>query len=232
MDTIQGTLFREPNAPAGTPPLVLFFETKPVKNERASRDGPPVFDTVDQVRVVVAGQRSEGPIYEMIRVSALDGATKRGEGWKRFSKPYEEWKAGMAQGGEAGTPLEQWPLMDVAMVATLKAMHVYTVQQLSDLSDADLDRVFRRGGREWRAKAQGWLKDAATAAGDVEARARIAELEQKLEETQALLRESLKKQNTPGYDKRQRSAKRTSGDDVLIDMPNDEIAEALEGERL
>lgn len=219
-DQINAILFREPGAPSGTPPLVLFFEEKAVKDERASRDGPAIFDTVHQVRVVVAGARGgEGPVYEMWR-RKHDGTEKIGEGFKRFAKPYGEWKDGKTP-AHTGTPLEQWPLMDVAMVATLKASHVYTVQQLAELSDGSLDTVLRRGGREWRAKAQTWLDEAKTAAGDAEARARIAKLEQDNKDLQKQVSELLKRQNTQGYDKPKRGRATTEENVVVVEEEND-----------
>lgn len=201
---IEGTLFREPGAPKDTPPLILFFKEEAVKDERASRDGPPVFYPTHQVRVVVAGSKSnEGPIYELAR-KLSDGTWKQDrQACQRFGRPYEDWKAGRAS-SDTGTPLEQWPLMDVAMVATLKASHVYTVQQLATLSDSALDTSIRRGGREWRAKAQAWLDEARTAAGDVEARAENARLREELDGLKKQVQQLLTKQNTPGYDKPKR----------------------------
>lgn len=217
---INGTLFKEPGAPADTPPLILFFEEVAVKDERASRSGPPVFFPVHQVRVVVAGSKGgEGPIYEMAR--------KVGDAWKinnelrpqKFMKPYEDWKAGRAS-SDQGTPLEQWPLMDVAMVAAFKAAHVYTVQQLAALSDGSLDTAIRRGGREWRAKAQAWLEEARTAAGDVEARATIARQQEQIDALQKQLSEVLKAQNkqTQGYDKPKRGRQTREDVDETVDV--------------
>lgn len=212
---VEGTLYREPNAPAGTPPLTLFFTEAAVKDERASKGGPPIYDRVMYVKVVVAGRADEGPIYEIQRTKE-DGLVKVDESvYKRFGKPFEEWRAGH-RSADAGTPLEQWPLMDVTMVAALRQVHVYSVQQLAEMSDGTLDQAFRRGGREWRAKAQAWLEQARTAAGDVEARAEIAELREALRETQALLQEALQKQNTPGYDKPRRKNREESNEVELV----------------
>ena len=216
---INGTLFKEPGAPANTPPLILFFEEVAVKDERASRNGPPVFFPVHQVRVVVAGSKGgEGPIYEMARKVGDDWKPNNEKRPQQFKKPYEDWKAGRASADE-GTPLEQWPLMDVAMVAAFKAAHVYTVQQLAALSDGALDNSIRRGGREWRAKALAWLDEAKAAAGDVEARATIARQQQQIDDLQKQLSELLKNQNkaTTGYDKPKRGrATREEVDDVDI----------------
>ena len=161
MNSVNAIPFREPNAPPGTPPLLLFFYEEAVKNDRASRDGPPVFEPVHFVRFVVAGSKSgEGPIYEIARKRSDETWKLDQAAYKRFGKPYEDWKEGRAV-ADAGTPLEQWPLMDVAMVAAFKAAHVYTVQQLAQVHDGALDSAIRRGGREWRAKAQAWLENRA-----------------------------------------------------------------------
>lgn len=208
-------LFREPNAPPKTPPLLLFFSEEAVKNEAASKDGPPLFDVAHVVKVVVAGARGdEGPKYTLWK-RRPDGTEKIEEqkAYQRFRLPYEQWKTGQLP-ANTGTPLEQWPLMDVAMVAALKVAHVYTVQQLSELSDAQCEQVLRRGGREWRAKALAWLDEARTAAGDVEARARIAKLEDELKETKDLLKQALKNQNTQGFDAPKRRSSKAKDDDM------------------
>lgn len=221
-DIINAILFKEPKAPANTPPLLLFFTEVAVKDERASRDGPPVFTPVHQVRVVVAGSKGdEGPIYELARKQA-DGEWKIDKyAYGRFGKPYEDWKAGRAS-ADQGTPLEQWPLMDVAMVAAFKAANVYTVQQLATLPDGLLDTAIRRGGREWREKARVWLDDAKAAAGDVEARAENARLRTELDDLRKTVADMQKNQNKPtlGYDapKRGRQKREDADDDVQVEV--------------
>lgn len=223
MISVEAIPFREPNAPPGTPPLLLFFTETPVKDERASRNGPPVFALVHQVRVVVAGSKgNEGPIYEMAR-KPPDGEWKRNteRSALRFAKPYEDWKAGIAS-ADSGTPLEQWPLMDAALVAAFKAANVYTVQQLSTLSDSALDTAIRRGGREWRGKAQAWLDEATKAAGDVEARATIERQQQEIDELKAQVTQLLQKANNLGYDKPKRGRATTENErvDLVEESPN------------
>lgn len=219
-DMINAVLFKEPKAPASTPPLLLFFEEKAVKDEKASKNGPPVFVPVHQVRVVVAGSRGgEGPIYELARKQPDDTWKIDQYAYSRFGKPYEDWKAGRAE-GVAGTPLEQWPLMDVAMVAAFKAANVYTVQQLAGLHDGLLDTVIRRGGREWRAKAQAWLDEAKTAAGDVEARAENARLREELEGLKAIISEMQKGANKQalGYDAPKRGRQKREDAPEHVDL--------------
>jgi hypothetical protein len=219
-DIINAILFKEPKAPANTPPLLLFFSEVAVKDERASKNGPPVFAPVHQVRVVVAGSKGdEGPIYELARKRA-DGEWKIDTyAYGRFGKPYDDWKAGRAS-ADAGTPQEQWPLMDVALVAAFKAANVYTVQQLAELPDGLLDTAIRRGGREWRAKAKAWLDEARTAAGDVEARATIARQQDQINQLVAQVAEMQKKGNKEalGYDKPKRGRVVREDADETVDV--------------
>lgn len=229
-DLINAVLFKEPKSPASTPPLLLFFSEGTAKNEKESKNGPPVFDVVHQVRVVVAGSKgNEGPIYELARKKYGQDEWKTDQyAYGRFGKPYEDWKAGQTS-GEAGTPLEQWGLMDVAMVAAFKAANVYTVQQLALLPDGLLDTAIRRGGREWRGKAQGWLQEVKDKAGDVEARATIERQQEQIEQMQAQIAELLKNKTTPGYDKpkRGRQQREDDADDVTVNVVEETGASRL-----
>lgn len=215
--------FREPSAPPGTPPLLLFFEERAIKDEIGSRNGPPVYHRAVFIRVIVAGS-NDGPTYEICRVKD-DGSEKIDQAvYKRFGTAYEAWKKGQEPSG-SGTPLEQWPLIDVAMIAAFKAAHVYTVQDLAGLSDSALDQNIRRGGREWRAKAQMWI-DQANAGANGEMAAKVARLEEALKETQDLLREALRKQNAPpGFDRPKRKPREPTDGEI-------EAALGDEGKRL
>lgn len=214
--------FREGGVDPRLPPLLLFFGKVAIKNELASREaGASIFDAVTQVRVVVPGMKDDGPIYEIER-SRPDGTTKiEQSAYQRFREPYEHWKRGEMP-SDSGTPLEQWPLMDVAMVAQMKASNIFTVQQLGTLTDAAIDD--RRGAREWREKARAWLDQAKGAAGDVEARAENARLKDEVKALQEQMRELLKRENSLGYDKPKRGRTRSEPEDDHIVIPEDEPA--------
>lgn len=219
-DFINAMQFKEPKAPRDAPPLLLFFEEGTAKNVAESKNGPPVFDIIHKVRVTVIGSKAnEGPIYEIARLKYGQEEWKIDHyAYSRFGKAYEDWKAGRAS-ADAGTPLEQWALMDVGLVAAFKAANVYTVQQLACLSDGALDTSIRRGGREWRAKAIAWLDEARTAAGDVEARATIARQQEELDVLKKTVAQLQKQQNTPGYDKPKRGRQtREEDDDVAVNV--------------
>jgi hypothetical protein len=215
----QGPYFhRDAGAPPNAPPLLVFIREEAIKNERASEAGPAVYDRAVFLRVVAPGQKNGSPIYEAFRyIAKPDGSEVEKVDqsvYKRFREVCDQWKA-KAEPSQSGTPLEQWPLMDVAMVRMFKDANVYTVQQLAGLSDAGLDNV-RGRGREWKAKAQAWLEQAREAGADVEARATIAKQQQQIDELKAMLQEAMSNQNkTQGFD---RKAKGKRGDDMAIDL--------------
>lgn len=208
---------RDQGADPKLPPLMVFFREEAVKNELASRAGPAIYDRVVFIRVVAPGQKQGFPIYEICRTYE-DGREKLDHGvYARFGEVYEQWKKRQAP-SMSGTPLEQWPLMDVALVAVFKDANVYTVQQLAALGDNGLDNI-RGKGREWRAKAIDWLDQAKSAAGDAEARATIARQQEQIEQLQAQMKEMLAKQNNVGFDKKRKNGRAEPGE--LVSIPDD-----------
>jgi len=204
----QGPYFhRDPGAPPNAPPLLVFIEEKAIKNERASEAGPAVYDRAVFLRVVAPGQKNGSPIYEAFRyIAKPDGSEieKVDQSvYKRFREVCDQWKA-KAEPSQSGTPLEQWPLMDVALVRMFKDGNIYTVQQLASLHDGALEHI-RGKGREWRAKAQAWLESARDAGEDVGARALIAKQADEIAELKAMLQQALANQNkTSGFERKSR----------------------------
>lgn len=217
--------FREAGSPANVPPLLLFFSEEAVENEAETRaQGMPIFDSAVMCRVAVAGNNGDAPVYEIER-TGQNGERKISDqlAYYRFREPFEAWKKGQLP-ANTGTPLEQWPLMTVALVATMKAQNIFTIQQLAEVSDASLDKL--RGLREWREKAKAWVSSAKDAAGDVEARAENARLAEQVKALQAQVSELLTRQNTPGYDAPKRGRKKTESSDVEITLPGDDPEDA------
>ena len=180
-------------------PLLVFIEEKAVKNERASEAGEAVYDRVLFLRVLASGQKFSSPIFEAWRhVMQPDGTEKQKIDqlvYRRFKGVCDEWQSKAAP-SQSGTPLEQWPLMDVALVQMFKDANVYTVQALAGLPDSALENV-RGKAREWRAKAQAWLEDARDAGRDVEARATISRLEATVDEMRTTISQLTSGQNKP-----------------------------------
>lgn len=146
------------------------------KNGKASaQEGRPIFDKVPFVQILVPGQNLDIPD----RPVQDEDKSRWPDQWKAFvnkSNPVEK-----------GTPIEEWPALDVSQVAQLKAINVFTVEQLADLPDSGIQRI-GPGGRSLQNKAKAYIE---SAKGDSDMYAAIEEND-KLKEELSLLKDELK----------------------------------------
>lgn len=135
------------------------FEETTARNEAASAEaGRPIFDKVLLATVLVPGSRQEA-VHEIER-SFVDGSVRRRDATaQRFEKQLAAFRASHASRDLTGTPVEQWPSLDVRQIAELRALGVFTVEALAALSDAGLQRL-GPGGRVLQDKAVAWLEAA------------------------------------------------------------------------
>lgn len=148
--------------PDGT--ALRFFE-RPVKNNfQSEKHGRPIFDTQLLVEVMVPGSRESTPEFEVERVynetagKNADGGplVERGPKYDLYRPMVEAYKAQNGQGLAEGTPLSQWPNVDVGTVATLKAAGIHTVEMLAGVQDTHLHNL-GMGGRVLRDQAQAFI---------------------------------------------------------------------------
>jgi len=137
----------EQNVWAADGRLWVQFYTRPVENKyKSSQQGRPIFDEVSFVKIIVPGDKN------------LIIDTKATEEHKhRFPKQWDRYKLGQVQAAE-GTPLEAVTWLTVGQVAEFKALNIFTVEQLADVSD-QLAQKFM-GCFEIRRKAQAFLEAA------------------------------------------------------------------------
>lgn len=95
--------------------------------------------------------------------------------WQIVGPAYEAWKGGQVIPDD-GTPLEAWAGVTVDQAKVLKAMGVRTVEDVSRLGDAALEKLQFPNARKLPSLAKQWLEGEAVAAKD----AKIAELEEKI----------------------------------------------------
>lgn len=150
--------------------LFVQFFMLAVRNEIKSIEaGRPIFDDKEYIRIITPGNTKsvlEVPVQDEHRI--------------RFASRYDRWKRGL---GEAltGTPLEMWPQMTVSQVAELKALNIYTVEQLAGLSDGNAQQIM--GNNSLRTKAKLFLD---AAAGEAVNTKMLAELEKRDDEITVL----------------------------------------------
>lgn len=114
---------------------------------RSEKEGRPVFETVEMIRIMVPGDMNN-----IIEVRVTE------EHKQRYSQQYARFKAGEEAPIE-GTPLEQWPLVNKAQIKEAQHFNVRTVEQVAELSDSFVAKI-GMGWQGLRKQAQNWLKNA------------------------------------------------------------------------
>jgi hypothetical protein len=149
--------------------IIVTFYDEPVEDRRATKEkGYPVFNTMTFIDKRVPNQIDHQP------------RPMREEDKKDFPVSWQAYVTGN-EPIENGLPVEQWPQATASEVAMLRAVTVRTVEQLADLPDSGLHRL-GPGGTELKNRAQKFLKEA----GEKDMlRARVQELERKIEELSA-----------------------------------------------
>ena len=170
--------------PKDTAIPLFFWEAKRFPGKEAAA-GHAVFELVPWVQIILPEDKNSVPIRE---VSEADK-----ERWPSKWRAFEE----KGKNRPSGTPIEQFPMLDLAQVSLLKHYGVLTVEALAALS---LEKAKSIGGESGdtetlQQKAQAWLRaQSEEVAG---AAARIDELQAQNEQLTAQLAELRNRENTP-----------------------------------
>jgi hypothetical protein len=149
---------------------VAEFFLEPIKNNfESERQGKPVFQEVEMVRILVPGDRKTEWVGRV-----------KDEHRHRFARIYAAFKA-QQEAPTEGTPLTEWAGVTRSQVLELAASHVKTVEQVAALSDDQLNKVSPMGGFALRDKAKRFLDQAAGAAPAEALAAENAQLRENME---------------------------------------------------
>lgn len=157
--------------------LVVLFRNHAVKNNFKSQEaGRPIFDDVEIVEIRAPGSKDVKAFPATDR-SHWSGAQYGDEQVEityaeRFAIQYRQFKAKEAQ-TISGTPLAHVPFLTEARRAELRALSVYTVEQLAAIDGQELKNI-GQGGRELKNKAQEFIDESKANAPNLAA---LAELE-------------------------------------------------------
>lgn len=125
---------------------VFFIE--PVPDQKATDEAGAVrMYEQEMVRIHVAG--------DMLNVHCSPVLDEHKE---RFAVQYEAWKTKRQGRHIDGTPLKNWPMITALRIAEFEAMGIFSVENLRDTSDNNIQKL--ADGRIWREKAKGWLESA------------------------------------------------------------------------
>lgn len=125
--------------------LVKFFIHSELSQHKSKLAGAPVYDDIECIQILNPGEK------EPVIVQA-DAFHKR-----RFPKQYEAFKQGI-ENQQGGTPLELLFPASPSTVKQLKAFHIFSIQQLANITDGSATQVpmgidLRQRAKEYLAKA-------------------------------------------------------------------------------
>jgi hypothetical protein len=124
---------------------VEFFPGKRYNEFRSKESGKPEFDLVPMIK-----KCNPGDPTNIIERPARDDDKDEWPGqWAAYERR-------TSYRPESGTPVEDWPRLDVATVAKLKALEFHTVEQLAECSDQQCQRI-GMGCYELRTKAAAYI---------------------------------------------------------------------------
>lgn len=166
--------------------LIAFFHIEAVKNQtKSDEQGRLVCDDIEHITIITPGQRDT-------LVTEVTDHYRR-----RFSKRYEAWKARQEAPAE-GTPLTEVPWLTKSQIAEFNWMHVKTVEQLVNLSDAVAQKFM--DFHKIKARAQRFLDAAKEAAPDLKLEAELAKRDEELAELKAQMATLIAAQPKPHLD--------------------------------
>lgn len=125
--------------------FVEFFMEAVEFKEESKTQGRPVFREIPHVRIVIPGDRNN----EYVGKATDFHKEKYPQAWQRFNSM-------QSAGAVVGTPLEQWPVMNRALVKEAQYYNIQTVEQLAEISDANAQKL-GMGWIEYRRKARAYL---------------------------------------------------------------------------
>lgn len=129
------------------------FTEKAVLNEiKSETSGTPIYDKEVHVEIFSPADPQNIPCR---RVRSANGELIGKEWTTYYAKEWAAFCAGEVQSPD-GTPLSEWPGCDVAIKATLNALHIVTVEQLADAADVTISKI-PHGGRDLQAKARAFV---------------------------------------------------------------------------
>lgn len=161
--------------------LVVRFHRKPIEQPfRTKEQGRPIFEDVDFIQIFTPGNQ----------LNIIDTPV-RPEHKARFPQQWAAYQASHGtESGFVGTPVTAWPFLTASQAEEFKAMKFFTVEQIANASDLQLQSLGMIGGANpqvIRARAQAYLNAASGAAPLESQAAELAEAKARLEQMEKTL---------------------------------------------
>lgn len=173
------------NNPGNDVFAVRFYQA-PYKMEwKSQQEGRPIYEMRDYVRIEIPGNQ-----LSIIDTMANDDHKAK---WPLQWAHYQNNQTGREDAGLAGTLLREWPLLTAAQAKELEHWRFYTVEQVANASDLQLQSVGMLAGMSpltFRDKARAFLataKDTAVVQQQAEELAQARAREKAMQESMAEL---------------------------------------------
>ena len=155
--------------------LVVKFHRRAVQQPYQTKEqGRPIFQDVDYIQIFTPGNQ----------LNIIDTPV-RSEHKARFAQQWAQYQASQGSGDQiVGTPVSAWPFLTASQAEEFKALKFYTVEQLANASDGQLQSLGMVGGSNphvIRDRAKAYLQAAAGTAPVEAQAAELAEAKAKLE---------------------------------------------------
>lgn len=151
--------------------LYVVFYKRPVHNEfESNRQNRPIFEDRDYIKIMKPGDQN----------SVIDTIATEGDK-KRFYRQWERYQASHKEDDQLiGTPVRDWPAVTRAQAEELKAVGFHSVEQIAGCSDLQLQKL-GMSGPGLKMKAIAFLQKSAETAKPAADAARLASLEQQVQ---------------------------------------------------
>lgn len=212
--------------------LTVQFIRRPVLQPfRTEKEGRPIYEDVDFIRIFTPGNN----------LNIIDTPVRE-EHKQRFPRQWQMFSnAHSADTREVGTPVTQWPYLTASQGEEFKALKFFTVEQIANASDMQLQSLGMVGGAQpyvIRDRARAYLAAAAGTAAPEAAAAELAQTKLQMAEMQKQLNALLAAQNgmtpiaQPAAEKpkrKRRTKEEMAADAAAPSVPETPPAEADEG---
>jgi hypothetical protein len=159
--------------------VVTFFNHTIVNPSKTAQEGRPIFDDVVVCQIRTPGGRNTVPVFPALAFCGwiddpITGEQKPQTYAERFSKQYRQFKEQQQQ-TISGTPIDYAPFLTEGKRAELRAMAVYTIEQLAHIDGQELKNLGLQG-REWKNLAIEYLVESKSGASIETMRAELEAL--------------------------------------------------------
>lgn len=157
--------------------IVKFYHDARENKFKSHEAGRPVFDDIEMCEITLPGDRARSLLVPAHAEWKRFGTTKVTYA-ERFKDHYARFKANEGPVVE-GTPLSEAPFLSMAQKASLKALQVYTIEQLASLTGQALKNI-GAGGLASQQQAVAYLAKASGTADVVRLQREIDDLREAL----------------------------------------------------